>query len=403
MSRWILWIATIVMTTGVIVVGGPISAGASFPPVPAGPIVVGATTPLSGPESESGLSTEHSFEGATMKAFEAQFPNGIDGHQVKLTFLDDQGTVTGGVQSANQLVSDHVAAVVTVSYNPEATADQLTILQHAKVPVISTLSGNQYANTKEYPYDFGIGASIPEEAVATAKWIHNEGFTRIAVLDDGLQLDSESVQDLEGDLPKYAPGAKVVTTQAMSPGAVEVAPQISAIEAVKPDLVDVQLSYGFGPVWQTMITDGMTNDKILTSAAAWYEGFTAMGPLTAVAYAAYDDCATSLDETWPASITSLEDAYSAATGPQVNELTSVDVDTVPLLLLRYAIDKEHSDTPAAIKAGIESIHNLKFDTVAYNFTSTNHYGITGADGAAVCQMGPPYAGGTGRIPLISKG
>ena len=81
----------------------------------------------------------------------------------------------------------------------------------------------------------------------------------------------------------------------------------------------------------------------------------------------------------------------------------MDVDTVPLLLLRYAIDKEHSDSPAAIKAGIESIHDLKFDTVEYNFTPINHYGITGADGAAVCQMGPPYAGGTGRIPLITKG
>jgi ABC-type branched-subunit amino acid transport system substrate-binding protein len=406
MKRHLTVAAALALGSGLFVAaGGAPGAGASsYPPIPAGPIVVGATTPLSGPTAADGISTEESFNGVTMKAFNAEFPDGIDGHPVKLVFLDDQGTVTGGVQSAEELVSDHVAAVVTASYNPEATADQLTVWQKAKIPVISQLSGNQYANTKEYPYDFAVGASLQEEGTATAKWIKNEGFKRIAVLTDGFQEDTEQLDDVEAAVKKDAPEAKIVTTQTVPPDSVEVSAAISALKDSNPDLVYIDTYEDFGAVWQTMQTQGLTTVPILTGAGAWYNAFSSMGSLADHAYAYYDDCATSVDETWPANVNSLMAQYSAATyAYSTNYLTYVATDTVPLLLLKAAITKEHSDSPAAIKAGMESIHNETFDTIEYDYTASNHFGVTGVDGPAVCKMAPPYAGGVGKVPIKSNG
>jgi ABC-type branched-subunit amino acid transport system substrate-binding protein len=398
--------AALAVCSGVFVaLSGTTTAGASsFPPIPPGPIVIGATTPLSGTTAAFGQTTQESFNGITMKAFNAEHPNGILGHPVQLNFLDDQGTVTGGVQTAEQLVADHVAAVVTLSYNPEATAQQAIIFQKNKIPVFSVLSGNEYTNTKQFPYDFATGPSIPQEAIATSKWVKAEGLKRVALLDDGLQQTNDVANDFKADLAKYAPGASIVTTQTIVPASVEVSSQIAAIKAANPDVVYVDAGEGYGPIWQAMITAGLTNVKILASAGAWYDSFSAMGPLEANAYAPYDDCATSASETWPADVTTLMQGYSNVTfNFSTNYLTYVATDTIPLDFLYYAITKEHSDSPQAIKAAMEGIHNKSFETVEYNFSPTNHYGITGEDAAAVCQMGPPYAGGFAKVPVVSQG
>jgi branched-chain amino acid transport system substrate-binding protein len=402
MKRPLSLCAALAVASGVFVAAGSSGAGASYPPLPAGPIVVGATTPLSGPTAAYGESTEESFNGVTMKAFNAEFPNGIDGHPVKLVFLDDQGTVTGGVQTAEQLVADKVAAVVTLSYNPEATDQQAEIINKAHIPLIAGLAGNNaYYNASKWPYYFSIEASPQEEAAATVKWIKNSGFKRVAVLDDGLQETDTVLSDLQTAI-KSDHGAKVVTVQQISPAATEVSAQIAAIKAANPDLIYIDTGEAYGPIWQSMITDGLTSTKILASAGAWYDSFSAMGPLEANAYAVYDNCATSATQTWPANVESLMAQYNAATyGYSTNYLTYVATDTVPLLLLRAAIDKEHSDSPAAVAAGLLAIHNQVFDGVTINYTSANHAGLAGTDGAAVCKMGPPYAGGLGKVPVQS--
>jgi hypothetical protein len=95
-------------------------------------------------------------------------------------------------------------------------------------------------------------------------------------------------------------------------------------------------------------------------------------------------------------------AYAAATSNAVvNYLTFIATDSVPLEMLNYAITKYHSIAPAAIKKAIEGIHNQQYLGFTYNFSATNHYGLTGQYGAATCQMGPPYAGGVGKVPVKS--
>jgi hypothetical protein len=127
-----------------------------------------------------------------------------------------------------------------------------------------------------------------------------------------------------------------------------------------------------------------------------------MGPLEANAYAPFYTCAPNTDVVYPATVQDLMSQYSAATyAYSTNYRIYLTADTIPFLFLRYAIQKEHSDSAAAIKAAMNSMTNQSFDTVKYTFTPTNHFGIQGTDAAAVCKMAPPYAGGVGKIPIIS--
>ena len=92
--------------------------------------------------------------------------------------------------------------------------------------------------------------------------------------------------------------------------------------------------------------------------------------------------------------------YSAVTGgTSVNYLTYIASDSVPVEIMAAAIEKYHSTDPSAIKKAIEGIHDQSFIGIQYNFSPTNHFGLTGRYGPAVCAMGPPYAGGVGKVPI----
>lgn len=383
--------------------GGSGGGSGKYPAIPAGPIVFGLSAPLSGATASYGLTTQISFNKVTIPAFNAAFPHGIDGHPIQVKLLDDASDVTKAVSVAQQLVSDHVAAVLTVSYNPEAAGQQYAVFNKNKVPVVSVLSGSQYANTASWPYDFGTGPSVQQEGTASAKWIAAKGFTRVATITDGLPQDTDALKQITDAVKTDAPKAQIVKAVTVAPGSVDMSAAVAQIKAANPDLFIVYLGFGYGPLWSAMRASNFS-PQLLVSAGAWYDGFTAMGPLANTAVAPYDDCADSVSQTFPAGVTSLMDQYAAGTGgAAVNYLTFVQTDTVPLEILKYAIEKYHSVDPNAIKTAIEGIHGMSFEGISYDYSPSNHYGITGSFGAAVCNMAPPYAAGKDRIPVKAQG
>ncbi|HEY2563429.1 MAG TPA: hypothetical protein VGI44_06930, partial [Acidimicrobiales bacterium] len=161
----------------------------------------------------------------------------------------------------------------------------------------------------------------------------------------------------------------------------------------------VYLGVGFGPVWQAMQSANWS-PTILSSAGAWYDGFDAMGALAAKAYAPYVDCASSPSQTFTPEQQDLFAKYSAVTGAaSTNYLTYIASDSVPVEIMAAAIEKYHSTDPTAIKKAIEGMGRKTFIGIDYHYSPTNHFGLTGQYGPAVCAMGPPYAGGVGKVPI----
>lgn len=394
--------ALVAVSTGVgVVVAAPSRAGASsgYPPIPKGPITFEVSADLSGAAAAYGQTTKEAFQNVTLQAFNATHPNGIDGHRVIIKLQNDASDVTGAVQAANQMVADKAAGVVTVSQSPAAQSQQLAVLTKAKMPVVSTLTGSQYADTSKYPYAFSPGGSVEQEGAVAAKWMATTNVKRVAVLTDGLPQDTDAVNQIEAGMKQYAPKAKVVQSVTIPSGSVDDSAAITKAKAAHPDLLLVYLGVGFGPVWQAMQSANWS-PTILSSAGAWYDGFDAMGSLTAKAYAPYVDCADSPSQTFTAEQQGLFAKYSAVTGgTSTNYLTYIASDSVPVEIMAAAIEKYHSTDPSAIKKAIEGIHHRSFIGIQYNFSPTNHFGLTGRYGPAVCAMGPPYAGGVGKVPI----
>ena len=401
MRRYVTLLAAFACgTTGLIFATGGASSASSYPAIPKGPIVLGVSTPLSGPSAADGISTEESFKNVTFKYFDQENPNGVDGHQFTLDFQNDQGTVNGAAAAANQLVADHVSAVITATYNPEAIGVQMAIFAKAKIPVIGVETElPQYTNAKAYPYFFSTGPSDPEEAAATEKFIAKKGYTRIATLSTGIPSDQTALDEIVADTKKSDPKAKVVKSVTIPPGSVDDAAAITELKAANPQVLISYLGVGYGSVWQAMQAANWSPD-IITDAGVWYDEFSAMGALANKAYAPYNDCVNSVTQTFPANVETLMGEYSAATDAySTNYLTYIATDQIPLEFMKYAVEKEHSVAPQAIQAALEGMHNKSFFGVEYNFSPTNHFGETGEYSAAVCNVAAPYAGGVGKVPV----
>jgi hypothetical protein len=128
-----------------------------------------------------------------------------------------------------------------------------------------------------------------------------------------------------------------------------------------------------------------------------------MGSLVNNAVAPFYACASSPAQTRPAGVVSLMNQYEGVTADSsVNYLDFLQSGVVELEIFKYAIEKYDSIAPNAIKAAMEAIHGKSFEGITYDFSASNHYGLTGQYAAAVCKMGKPYAGGKANIPVKSS-
>ena len=381
--------------------GGTTASSRNYKPIRAGPIVLGVSVPLSGPTAAFGIGTKLGFQVA-LRSFDAAHPDGIDGHRVEIKILDDGGDVTKAVRVAEDLSADHVAAVVTVTYNPAAADQQLAVFNKNRIPVIATLPGPQYADTSAWPYDFGIGAQQQQQGLVAARYIAAKGYTRVATLTDGIPTDVSAVQQITESMKRLAPHARVVKALTVPPGSVDLSVAVAQLRSANPQLLIAILGFAHGPLWSAMRSARFA-PQLMVDPGAWYDGFSAMGPLAKGAVTPYLDCADSAAQMLPPATTALMTMYEAVTGDAgVDYLTYVANDTVPLELARYAIGKYHSTDPDAMKAALESMPRMNFYGLTYRFSATNHVGATAIYGPAVCNMGAPYAGGRAKVPVKAK-
>lgn len=391
-------IPCLAMLIGTTVVATSASAS-GFPKIPPGPIAFGVSTSVTGANAAYGVATKEGFEVA-LAQFDKEYPNGIDGHAVKLDFIDDMSTVTGAVDAANEMVADKVAAVITLTTDSAGVPGQVAVLKKAKIPIISTMESESYANPKQYPYYFTTTETPGLDAMAAAQYIKAKGWTRIATLNDGVPIGVDSLDLILNDMKKVAPKAKIVSSVTIAPGSVDDTAAVTKLKDGNPQVVLVYSTYDYGPLWDAMHAINW-NPNIIGSAGIWYDGLTAMGStLEATAVSPYVMCASSPSETFNSTQNSLFASYYAVTdGYSINYLTYIANDSLPFYLMAYAINKEDSTDNNAIKQALEGIHNKSFLGIPQSFSATNHVGATGTFASAVCNVGPPYAGGKGLVPV----
>jgi hypothetical protein len=140
----------------------------------------------------------------------------------------------------------------------------------------------------------------------------------------------------------------------------------------------------------------------MTSSFVWYQGFDAMGSLANTGVSLYDNCVTQGHAPFSKELTDAMDLYVNVFGSAYpNFLTFVNTDNVPLEMLKTAIEKNHSLDPNGIKQVLESMNQTFYGVLSFQFSPTNHFGLTGSSGAAVCQL-TPFVDGPYREPVIAS-
>jgi len=379
------------------------AAASKYPPIPAGPIKLAVITAVSGVNSAFGTATKKAFESVTQKQFNTLHPDGIDGHPVQIVVYDDGSDVTKGVQAANQIVNDKVAAVVTVSTSPQTTDQEMAVFNKAKLPVVAYPSGDKYSDASQWPYTFGVTGTTKAFEAAAAAWVgkHPE-IQKIAVMTDGSQQQTEVLNDFLNSLKTSAPSVQIVKTVTITPGAVDVSTALAQLKQANADLQFLAVAYGFGPIWAGMQAAGWS-PKMLVSPGVWYDGFSSMGNLATNAVAAYEDCVQPNHAPFPTAVTDGMTGYAGVFGStSVNYLTFVQSDSVAPELVKLAVEKYHSVDPDAIKTALEGMGPTTiFGTYQYNYTTTDHWAVTGEYGPIACKVAQPFSDGSARLPFVA--
>jgi hypothetical protein len=188
----------------------------------------------------------------------------------------------------------------------------------------------------------------------------------------------------------------------ISPGAVDVTTQLSALKAAHTDLLLVVLAAGYGPGWDGLHSLNWT-PRVLSAETAFYDGYSSLGSLASTALAVSSDCLNPGTKvaSLPADLRELMNGYGKIEKIN-NMLIFVHADSVLLELVRYAIMKYDSVDPNAIKKAMEGIdRSFLWSQFTYHFSPTDHAGSVGHS-EQVCHLSP-LSDPLYRIPYAVSG
>ena len=362
-------------------------AGASYPAIPAGPIKLAATAPMSGPFAVVGMG-----QLAIAKADVATInkEGGIAGHKVQLLFGNDQDNPALGVSLAKKYIAEGAVAFIAPGCC-DVLDTELPVIEKAKIPSIDQGAENYLGNPSKNPYMFTVGPTDHDDAVAIAKYAKTKGLTKVGVITDGSPYGDDLVSSFKA--ATAAQGVQIVGTQTYTATAVDVTTQLKELQQAGAQALVMLGESGFNIIFDGVLQIGWTAP--LLGDVVTYDFATDVAG-TSLASHTFATCAPGLTSD---TISTSEDpnlnaimkSYLAASNnsPEANPTVPQTFDS--LKILKYAIQLEKSTSGPAIKAGILTIHDKSFTDPNYVYTFTNqsprgHAGWAGAD--TMCAVTP---------------
>jgi ABC-type branched-subunit amino acid transport system substrate-binding protein len=359
----------------------PVSTGASGTvapaAIPAGPIKLGLSAPMSGPLALYGKVIKGTDQ-AAVDYVNSAF-GGIAGHPIQLVTVDDQNNATTAVQAAEQLVNAHVAGVIGDGIDP-IDLQEAPVFNKAKIP---TVTFNSVSSASDNPYVFSDSAESRLFANVAAKLITTQKLSNVAFLNDGSPLAKEQIADIVGDLQSHSPPVKIVANEVVPTSSLDLTPMLSKLRSEGAQTIYFNFtSQVEGPFFKALQTLGWS-PKLVATDAVYYIGFGDIGNL---GQGGYTICATGANTNLASGVVGLiqKDTKILPTPQQVLEARE---NLANILVLKYGIEKAKSLDGPAVKAAIETITNQSFgaDDWKYTFSSSQHNGYLSFH---VCQLTP---------------
>lgn len=343
--------------------GGSASGG-----IPAGPISLGETLPLSGPYAQVG-----GFEKLGMQ-IDVQVLNehgGIAGHQVKLITLDDKGDPATALANARQLTgTDHVAGILNGSLG---AASALTVPYFMKlgVPTVLPEENTDFLDVSKYPTYFTTYASANQRAAAWLTYAKNHNLNNLGIISDGTPIAQQAAAAVKAQAG--AAGETVKASVVYSPTAVDVSTQVRQL---KDAGVETVIDTGFAEVQHVFSAVNQIGwSPTILGTGVGQDSAKEVGALANKMFFECQYPVKSASSPLPAGAASeILDKMAAVTGQgstaPANALGQYDM----LLTLKAGIEKANSLDFKAVTAALES--GTPFPSVwpdiDYKYSATNH-------------------------------
>jgi branched-chain amino acid transport system substrate-binding protein len=216
------------------------SSGGTSSSTAAQPLRILLEAPISssvlGPNAQTAVNAAKAALAVVNKA------GGVLGHPVQLTVVDDAGDPTTAVTKLQSALasSDKPAVFIQADASPEAEAE-LPILTQNKVVSFNQAPTATSSDPKVTPYNFDLSPSTPNYAAAFCPAIKAKGYKTFAILHgDDAFADPEAAAIAS---QCQALGLKMTGDQQFELTALDLTPQLSALESGHPDVLVVS-SYG---------------------------------------------------------------------------------------------------------------------------------------------------------------
>jgi ABC-type branched-subunit amino acid transport system substrate-binding protein len=221
------------LATGVTAaLAGPTRTSAD-PGVTSTSILLGATTPLSGPYSS--VSSVTVGANAYFKYVNAS--GGVAGRRITFKYLDDTYNPAQTVQLTRQLVEQDKVFAIFNSIGTEHNLAVRDYLNANKIPQIFAASGSTVLGSEgaRYPYTIGFQPSYLAEGWVYGKYVaRTQGAAKVAVLFQNDDYGKDLLNGFKKGLQRSK--ARIVAAQPYEPDAADVAAQIAKLKASGADV-----------------------------------------------------------------------------------------------------------------------------------------------------------------------
>jgi branched-chain amino acid transport system substrate-binding protein len=202
-------------------------------------IMVSAAISATGTLGANSKMTVHSVKAAVD---ELNSRGGIEGHQVEVTTVDDQGDPTTAVTKLQDEINSGNKPLAWFNSGPSnLSAAVLPILNQNKILSFNVGPTEDSNDPSKFPLNFDMSPSSANYAIAFCPYAKSQGHTKVAVL-----YTDDAYGDVLGPAIKAScekQGSTVTGIQKFDPESLDMTPQIQALKSGNPQAV-MLVGYG---------------------------------------------------------------------------------------------------------------------------------------------------------------
>lgn len=214
-------------------------ASTAFAQAPSGPIIIGASTPLTGGVAHFG---QHARWGAELAIAEANAKGGALGRKIEIDFQDNRCNPAEAVKSVTQMLAEKKYAAIFDGLCSSAALAIMPLVERAGVPFIvanaSATSIAEKSGVGGNKWTFKVNPTDASMLDALVGWLDKDGKAgNIAFLGEDTDFGRAGSSGLEAALKKR--NQKLVMADYFQKGTADFTPVLTKIKAKKPALLAI--------------------------------------------------------------------------------------------------------------------------------------------------------------------